>query len=415
MTNKKNPSAGNMVSSSTTLEVDVARMLLANVAAHHTAVRKAKSLYQERLAPDFNPLDFFYLDELRLSKLMAWLLEPAGNHGQGSAFLKIFSELTGDRWSNTECDSAKVFLEQGSGNGRIDLLIKSGTRAIAIENKPFADDQPEQISRYLLYLDSLALSEYRLLYLTADGTLPKERSIGSDLAKLRLDQNQLKAISYKSTVLDWLQRCKAVSRADRITVFIDEMARSFRRKFAGLADMSDHDHLLDLMIESPHNVLAAMLVASNATALKDRLIASLREQLQSAANKHSWKMEWNVSATRRHSDINFFVAEASPTYITFMFDKTQFNELSICVRKKSKSPIETVVKHRESIANLVGDAQGRATEEFIWWRYLGVDNAFCPLPRDWGTDTSIWAQIADGSAGQVMSGAVERLARAISI
>lgn len=323
-----------MIISPPTSDVEITRRLLGKVAAYHTATQRAKSLYRERLAPDFNPLDFVQLDELRLSALMAWLLNPEGNHGQGGAFLQVFSGVTGERWSSTECAGAQVFLEQGSGNGRIDVIVRSGTRAIAIENKPFADDQPEQISRYLQYLDSLALSDYRLLYLTPDGILPTERSIGSDLAKIRADRNQLKAISYKSTVLDWLQGCKAVCKADRVAVFIDEIARSFRKKFAGVADMSDHEHMIDVMLESPQNVLAAMMVANNATAMKDRLVTSLQEQLQSVADKHSWDMEWNVSAIRRNSDVSFYIAENSPTYITFMFDKTQFNELSIGVRKK---------------------------------------------------------------------------------
>lgn len=70
--------------------------------------------------------------------------------------------------------------------------------------------------------------------------------------------------------------------------------------------------------------------------------------------------------------------------------------------------------HRGSIVNAIGDAPGKASEEFIWWRYLGVDNAFCSLPRDWGTDVSIWAKIADGSAGRAMSDAIVRLAQAIA-
>lgn len=402
-----------MILSSPTSDVESARRLLGDVAAHYRATQKAKGLYRERLAPDFNPLDFVHLDELRLSELMAWLLNPEGNHGQGGAFLEIFSGLTGERWSSAQCAGANVFLEHGSGNGRIDLIVKSGTRAIAIENKPFADDQPEQISRYLQFLDGLALSEYRLLYLTPDGTLPTEYSIGSDLAKIRADRNQLRAISYTTTVLEWLQGCKAVCRADRIAVFIDEMGRSFRKKFAGVADMSDHEHMLDVMLESPQNVLAAMMVANNASAMKDRLISSLQEQLQATADKNSWRMEWNASSTRKWSDINFYISETCPTYVSFIFDRTQFNELSISVRKKEKSPVAVVTTHRESIVNTVGDAQGKATEEHIWWRYLGVDNAFCPLPRDWGTDVSIWPKIADGTAGRAMSDSVERLAQAI--
>lgn len=42
------------------------------------------------LAQRFNLVDFLQPDEYRLSELTALLLDPAGSHGQGQAFLRQF-------------------------------------------------------------------------------------------------------------------------------------------------------------------------------------------------------------------------------------------------------------------------------------------------------------------------------------
>ena len=252
--------------------------LLMDVTAHRSALQRAKSLYSERLAPDFNPLDFKKIDEMNLSRIIAWLVRPDGSHGQGAAFLQRLVDLMGVEWSNEDCSAARVYLEQGTGNGRIDVLVKSGKRALAIENKPYADDQPFQLERYLEYLDGLGLKDYRLLYLTPNGTAPGEKSIRPELSDARIESSHLILVSYSSTVLGWLSACKAICRADRVTVFIDEISRAVRKRFQGVSDMSDQQHITDVMAATPQSVAASMIIANTNLALKLRLVATLEQR-----------------------------------------------------------------------------------------------------------------------------------------
>ena len=64
-------------------------------------------------------------------------------------------------------------------NGRIDILIDFDNKfGVAIENKPFADDQDEQIIRYVEYLENTyGKGNFSMLYLSAHGEPPNEKSL----------------------------------------------------------------------------------------------------------------------------------------------------------------------------------------------------------------------------------------------
>ncbi len=86
----------------------------------------------------------------------------------------------------------------------IDLLVANGREALVIENKIYADDQPEQLQRYFRTLvkdrryDDSAV---HLCYLTLFGAKPKPHSIG-ELG------HRLKRVSYRDHLVPWLRRCQ---------------------------------------------------------------------------------------------------------------------------------------------------------------------------------------------------------------
>ena len=123
---------------------------------------------------NFNALKFFSIDETLHSKLLAKLLNPKAEHGQGNKFLVEFLKLL-------EIEKP----EEGDWNitaetGRIDVLLKrsSPESIIIIENKSnWATDQQNQLYRYWhqeiysktkeinvsFYADNV--SRYRIIYL----------------------------------------------------------------------------------------------------------------------------------------------------------------------------------------------------------------------------------------------------------
>ena len=60
------------------------------VGANQSAMLHAQRLYCDRLAPDFNPFDFIQPDEVGLSKILNWLLDPTGITAKEAAFFIYF-------------------------------------------------------------------------------------------------------------------------------------------------------------------------------------------------------------------------------------------------------------------------------------------------------------------------------------
>lgn len=93
----------------------------------------------------FNPLTFFSIGETMHSFLIANLINPNGEHGQGNLFLKTFLKqldiqvFENDNWIVT------------AETGRIDILLKRihPHTVVVIENKSnYAGDQDNQLYRY---------------------------------------------------------------------------------------------------------------------------------------------------------------------------------------------------------------------------------------------------------------------------
>lgn len=141
------------------------------------------------------------------SPVLAELLNPKGNHGQGAAFLKLFLDKLKITYIHAESATVKKEVcigpvnEDAETGGRIDILIKDGNgNMILIENKIDAVDQKKQMKRYYNYAKSAP--KYDLFYLTLDGHEPDNFS-DEDLKCIKY-----KCIDYKTEVLAWLINCR---------------------------------------------------------------------------------------------------------------------------------------------------------------------------------------------------------------
>lgn len=144
------------------------------------------------------------------SAFLAELLNTKGSHGQGALYLNLFLQRLGidPRAFTAEHSTAQVEHHIGTLNsdagtgGRIDILLTDmpQKRQIIIENKIYARDQDQQLTRYHEF-DKKAI----LLYLTLHGEKP------SALSYTGLNVDDIKRISYKEHIRDWLSECQKVS------------------------------------------------------------------------------------------------------------------------------------------------------------------------------------------------------------
>ena len=138
------------------------------------------------------------------SAIIAEFLNPNGTHGLKNKLLKCFKETLSDKMGSFDFNSekAQVHTEYTTEEGRIDILLEDNqNRAIIIENKVYAGDQPEQLKRYNRYAEKYK-NDYQILYLTLMGDEASEQSGGG--------VNYI-PISYKEHVINWLENCVAIA------------------------------------------------------------------------------------------------------------------------------------------------------------------------------------------------------------
>lgn len=154
-------------------------------------------------------------DEVRLhSRMIASFLNTKGTHYQNSLFFDLFIEVLDIK--NFNIDTRNLTVKNEFHN--IDIYATDGSKHIIIENKIYADDQENQIKRYIddIYKDNKQASsdDVVVVYLSIDREEPSLYSLGDinivdneifrDKEKIAIYRN----IHYKTGVLTWLYRCK---------------------------------------------------------------------------------------------------------------------------------------------------------------------------------------------------------------
>ena len=170
-------------------------------------------------------------------------LNPSGTHSQGKIFLDLFIEtfLQNDL-ALKKVQKVNLKLEHAIDNGRIDILLDfDGKFGVAIENKPYANDQDRQIMRYCEYLSyTFGNTNFMMLYLSADGSDPTYVSLTKE-ERERLGK-QFKSISY-SQLRKWFLGCAKETKdaeAERLTTLILEFAEYINKQFCGTNSLKNN-------------------------------------------------------------------------------------------------------------------------------------------------------------------------------
>lgn len=203
------------------------------------------------LARRFNVFDYLRTDELGISRVVADLLNPEGKHGQGATFLKLMLDACNlsDRAHLDARSAVTVNVEKTiKDDRRLDICVRIDDYCLAIENKPYAGDQPRQVVDYLAWLRR-NFEKYALIYLSPSGEPPSPGSVGlADLKGLG-DGGLFKVMPYYSgeegtwdddgfercdwTLAEWLADCRKNCKVERLWWFLREAEEFCSRRFGG--------------------------------------------------------------------------------------------------------------------------------------------------------------------------------------
>lgn len=212
------------------------------------------------------------------SKIIYKLLCNNGTDREKSLLLKLFLKHIkvnepeiNERWT--------VSREKYFNKGRIDFVLESKSRCIAVEMKIHAGDQPKQLERYDAYCKSKK-KPYTLYYLTLHGTEPSSESLGE------LDQTSVKRISFREHICNWLLDCmKHIEPNEYKYSFIKQYYGAIQ-DILNIRDIGD-DQLKELIQSSEDAYSALFAIAALQERITDtmsRLLQGVQQRIQRATN-----------------------------------------------------------------------------------------------------------------------------------
>ena len=196
--------------------------------------RKVREQANKFLAEDFSCFDYVDLYETKLSQITADLLRPEGTHGQGDLFLRSFLDTMKviGRVPNLR---PRISVEEPTQfiarTRRIDITLLWDDFILAIENKPWAEDQDDQLSDYVRNLDRRSKSRFLLIYLSGSGSGPDTTSITSELLSSLKASGQMMVTSFPRLMSAWLEHCIEQCQAEKVRWFLRDFRSYLLRAF----------------------------------------------------------------------------------------------------------------------------------------------------------------------------------------
>ncbi len=198
------------------------------------------------------------------SAIVAEFLNPNGTHGLKSKFLEYFIETLGENFSvkNFNPSDAKVFTEYSTEDGRMDIFIEDNqNKAIIIENKIYASDQPKQLKRYERYAEKYQ-KDYQILYLTLYGHSASEQSSeGVDYLQ----------VSYEEDIINWLEKCVSIAaRHPMVRETIIQYINHLKQLTNQDMDTKNKEEIVEVL-SKVENLKAAKVINQNYSAVFETL------------------------------------------------------------------------------------------------------------------------------------------------
>ncbi|HEY5712620.1 MAG TPA: PD-(D/E)XK nuclease family protein [Allosphingosinicella sp.] len=376
------------------------------------AQRTTKAVYAERLAPDFSIFDFLDTRENGLSRVIAWLLDPMGSHAQGERFLVAFIGWLGlgEEWKDRAATArswTEVSTGAGSQRGYIDILVRCGGRALAIENKPSALDQPLQVERYLDDLADKCREGHCLLYLSGSGDGPSESSIATDRAEAEIDRGTLVVRGYPALV-SWLESCLSMSKAASVSVTIEGLAKHVRKEFMGVGDIHETSDLAQAVCENSGLVDAALALLEAEPSIRARIIerfdGAVRERI---AGRKGWHVVRSNLGPERYSGLLIGFAAESTIGFGFQFDQARYGWLFYGVASENGRALPPRTK---SVLKAFMNSES-GTEYWPVWKSVGPNDRHFPFAKQ--ADREFWLAAYDGRLADMLVRFVEEAEAAL--
>lgn len=232
-------------------------------------------------APRLNAFSLFQPNEVRLSRIIADLFDPKGTHGQDILFLNaLLGTLDLPRVSIIEPISVRREMVTRAGR-QIDLVIETPRMIVGIENKPWASQQPYQLTDYLAAIKGWCRGRTPVLIFLSN---KEPETAQDDFRVLRLHSNE------EPSLTKILRECGDQIRAVRTQTHIAEMIAYLAFEFGDEPMKADEDSAYVEAVEAEYErdteskrALAMTMISQ--TRLHEILIEEIAERILDQARR----------------------------------------------------------------------------------------------------------------------------------
>ena len=227
------------------------------------------------------------------SKILAEFLNPCGTHGLGNELLRLFLAQRGIDFVVTPF--CEVVTELSMDKGRMDIVIRDKEWVVVIENKVYAGEQEDQLTRYWNWAkENYGEKNSRLLYLTLNG---KKSETANDIP--------YKCVSYSEDLQKWISACVRIA-SER--PFVRETLRQYRNHIKNLTGKNLEEEAMSELIKilsEPQNFEAATQVWQYWPQARDAIAAKIIREAVAKLNgiceideSSDWNFAENDSGVR---------------------------------------------------------------------------------------------------------------------
>lgn len=401
--------------------------LLKEVEVYLNAKKLVKNNYECRVADDFSPIELFSPNEPDISKVLAYFLDPRAAHAQGTLFLDEFcnavrklSPISETSASNPLPEFFKLTLNTivdtevaDPESGRMDILICDSKNALCIENKPWANDQENQLLRYGQKLQKQGFENWLLIYLCNHEPSQNSTNDSEEILKHTVQ------LSF-STMGNILLTAARKTQAPSVKYFVEVFAKYLKQNIAGEPKMDDEQ--IKQFIKG--NINSAKVISETFEKLSEDtwndFCNVLREQCQQKYNGSlAFENKSDIRTLRTRCHFRF---KPNGKNWSISFEKSHTNRLQdfywgVTVNEKVNDAERTSITLAMNKLFRTGDKPERWWPWWVWGKdeteTIMTDPAFFPLNLDeqkWMTEMSVQD---GGELARIVWRIVDRIMQAI--
>lgn len=371
----------------------------------HNAFADNYAFFSPKLAPRFNSFKFIRPDEMKLSEILAMLLNPQGDHAQGDIYLRLFFaeiDLTYPNYKGNikiGCEVSTDRIENKSR--RIDIEINFGDQfGLAIENKPWTYDQFQQLSDYAKQMQNKFGENWCLIYLSGYDSNPSEDSASPAQIETWEENSQYKQINF-GHIVEWLKKCEAQCQADHVRHFLRDFIGYCKNEFLGETDMVDANLIKDFALKS-ENLELTLAIGQQMTAIKNELFDKFLKDLKTEFEAVYLGWEFICEDFSKQRTIKFRKPEWDNYAIAIEFG-AEYSYCDLGIRKKDSTIRDLSVDMLQKLDKQLSKPWSTNT---VWPRWYRLPSPY----SNWKISVEPWLNIPSRDTTRIVLEKIVELA-----